>query len=252
MNRLFAVLALLAAFGAVPCASAKTSPTLSGQTWQLNELTGIPRSSLGITAAFTSDGKVSGFSGCNNYGGTYTTSGTSITVSDKLAVTQKACRSGLMVTERAYLAALTAARSYSIERGTLTLIGRRSRRLATFTVQSQSLVDTHWNVIGYNNGKQAVVSVMASTKLTATFTKVNITGFSGCNDYNATYEATSGKISFGPVAATRKACSSPSGVMEQESAYLAALGTAATYQLEGTTLELRTADGAIAVTMQRA
>jgi heat shock protein HslJ len=252
MNRLSVALVLLVAVGAVSSATAKTSPALSGQTWQLNKLAGIPRASLGITAAFTTNGKISGFSGCNNYSGTYSTTGTSITVSDKLAVTQKACRTGLMVTERAYLAALTAARSYSIERGTLTLMGRRSIRLATFTVQSESLVDTHWNVVGYNNGKQAVVSVNASTKLTATFTKVNVTGFAGCNDYNATYEATPPKISFGAVASTRKACSSPSGVMEQESAYLAALATAATYQMQGTTLEFRTADGAIAVTMQRA
>jgi heat shock protein HslJ len=248
----FLAVALLAVLGTIAPATAKTAPTLTGQTWQLNKLAGIPRSSLGITAAFTSTGKVSGFSGCNSYSGTYTSSGTSISVSDNVAVTSKACRKGLMATERAYLAALTAARTYSVEHGTLTLMGKRSRTLATFTVQSESLVDTHWNVIAYNNGKQAVVSVNASTKLTATFTKVNITGFAGCNDYNASYTATPPKISFGPVASTRKACGTPAGVMEQESAFLAALAAAATYSMQGTTLEFHTADNAIAVTMQRA
>ncbi len=34
--------------------------------------------------------------------------------------------------------------------------------------------------------------------------------------------------------------------MEQESQYLAALGTAATYRIEGERLELRTAEGALA------
>ncbi|HXV97717.1 MAG TPA: carboxylesterase family protein, partial [Anaerolineae bacterium] len=53
-------------------------------------------------------------------------------------------------------------------------------------------------------------------------------------------------------AATRKACPQPEGVMDQEMQYLAALETAATYQLRGDTLELRTADGALAVTFQSA
>ena len=93
---------------------------------------------------------------------------------------------------------------------------------------------------------------MASTLLSATFTKANVSGFAGCNDNNATYTGTPPKISFGPVASMRKACSSPSGVMEQESAYLAALATVASYEMQGTTLEFRTAGGAIAVTMKRA
>jgi hypothetical protein len=40
--------------------------------------------------------------------------------------------------------------------------------------------------------------------------------------------------------------------MEQEDAYLAALGSAATYSMQGTTLELRTAGGAIAASFSRA
>jgi heat shock protein HslJ len=39
--------------------------------------------------------------------------------------------------------------------------------------------------------------------------------------------------------------------MDQEAQYLAALGTAATFQIEGTVLELRTKDGALAVQYSR-
>ena len=42
------------------------------------------------------------------------------------------------------------------------------------------------------------------------------------------------------------ACEDPAGIMDQEQQYLAALQTAATYQIEGNVLELRTADGALA------
>ena len=107
-------------------------------------------------------------------------------------------------------------------------------------------------MLAYNNGKQAVVSVLAETKLTAVFGKSgSLTGFAGCNDYNASYTATAPRIAIGPVAATRKHCEEPAGVGEQEARYLAALETAATYRVEGSRLELRTADGALAVELHR-
>jgi heat shock protein HslJ len=238
--------------GAAGGASAGGSSQLTGKTWQLSRLVGIDRQSLGITATFTTAGKLSGFSGCNQYSGTYTASGSSIRVSDKLASTQMACRASLMLQERAYLRALTSARTYSVKSGTLTLSSSRGIRLATFGVQSESLAGTKWDVVAYNNGKQAVDSVDEATKLTAAFTKDHVSGFAGCNDYDATVTTAAPKITVGPIASTRKACSEPAGVMEQEAAYLAALQSAATYSLQGSTLEVRTAGDAIAVTLQRA
>jgi heat shock protein HslJ len=151
------------------------------------------------------------------------------------------------------LAALTAARAYSIAGGTLKLRGKSGLTLATFAVQSQSLAGTRWVVVDYNNGKQAVVSVLTGTKLTANFDMAGqVTGFAGCNDYHGAVKATPPKIAIGPLASTRKFCGAPAGVMEQESAYLAALASAATYSIQGTTLEFRTASGAIAVSLARA
>ena len=48
------------------------------------------------------------------------------------------------------------------------------------------------------------------------------------------------------------ACAEPEGVMDQESRLVAALETAATYHVEGPSLEMRTADDAIAVRFSRA
>jgi heat shock protein HslJ len=47
-------------------------------------------------------------------------------------------------------------------------------------------------------------------------------------------------------------CSVPEGVMDQEALYLAALQTAATYSLQGDSLEFRAADGGLAVSFQAA
>ena len=150
-------------------AQAASQPTLTGKTWQLTKLGPIDRRKAGITARFEANGRLSGFSGCNNYSGTYTASGGSITVSRKLALTRKACARVVMAQESLYLAALTAAKTYSIAGGALSLRGRTGLTLATFAVQSQSLAGTRWVVVNYNNGKQAVVSVLNGTKLTADF-----------------------------------------------------------------------------------
>ena len=70
-----------------------------------------------------------------------------------------------------------------------------------------------------------------------------MTGSAGCNNYMTTYTIEGDIISFGPAATTRKACGDPEGIMEQESAYLAALESATAYQIKGNTLELTGTDG---------
>ena len=164
-----------------------------------------------------------------------------------------ACSEPVMRHEAAFLAALGSATTYAITGGSLTLFDRGRRTVATFAVESQSLAGTRWTVASYNNGKQAVVSVVAGTRLTASFGRSNdLTGSAGCNDYRATFRAAPPKVSVGPVASTRRYCARPAGVMAQEAAFLAALASAATYTVQGSTLELRTAGGSLAATMQRA
>lgn len=221
---------------------------LTGQVWGLTELAGKPLvPNSGISAQFTTDGKISGSAGCNQYAGTYTVSGNTIQIASPLASTMMACAQEIMQQEDAYLKALGAAKTYAVSGDTLTLSGADGKALASYKAQSQDLAGSNWEVIGYNNGKQAVTSVLAGTTITASFGKDGtLSGNSGCNNYNGPYTLTGSQIKIGPLAATKKACSDPAGVMEQEAQYLAALDTAATYQIEGNVLELRTKDGALA------
>ncbi|MDL2264636.1 META domain-containing protein, partial [Synergistaceae bacterium OttesenSCG-928-I11] len=118
---------------------------------------------------------------------------------------------------------------------------------------ANNLADTAWNVTGFNNGKQAVTSPIAGTEITAHFGEDGrLYGTSGCNDYTTSYSTDGNRISFRPAAATRKFCTLPDGVMQQESAYLDALESAATWQIRGDTLELFAKDGSLAVTMKSA
>jgi heat shock protein HslJ len=63
-----------------------------------------------------------------------------------------------------------------------------------------------------------------------------------CNTYQAGYEVDGNNITIGLPISTLMACAEPDGIMEQEQEYLTALSTAATYQISGDSMEMRTAD----------
>jgi heat shock protein HslJ len=216
--------------------------------WVLSELRGNSLvSGTGISALFTSTGKVSGSAGCNKYTGSYTVSGSNITISS-IASTMMMCDQGVMLQETVYLKALSEAKTYTVKGNQLSLYDTSGAILTIFNAQSQDLQSTSWNVISYNNGKQAVTSVIAGTSLTADFgSDGTLSGNGGCNSYSGTYKQDGNQINIGPLASTKMFCNEPAGVMDQESQFLTALQTAATYQVEGNTLELRTQAGALAV-----
>ncbi len=247
-----AALTVLAVAGAGAGAGATSARpnALTGNVWLLTAVLGkAPVAGTSPTSEFTS-ASVSGSGGCNRYSGKVSASGTTIRIS-AIASTEMACQPKIMAQESVFLNALASARSYSTSGGTLTLKGSNGRALLTYKAQSQQLAGTSWSVLSYNNGKQGVVSVNAATKLTAAFAKDgNLTGFAGCNNYAGTFKGTSPKISISQLSSTRKYCATPTGVMDQESQYLAALLMAATYRIEGRTLELRTKSGAIAAEFQ--
>jgi heat shock protein HslJ len=220
---------------------------LSNRIWVLSLLTDkavIPGTS--ISAEFTPDGKVSGSSGCNQYSSTYTVSGSTLKISTPMASTLMACSQEIMDQESAYLKALAEAKTFSAAGDQLTLSGADNNKLLVYKTQTQDLAGTSWEVLGYNNGKQAVISVLLGSTITLDFAADgSLSGNSGCNTYNGSFTVTDDQITIGPLASTRMACTQE--LMDQESQYLAALGSAATYQIKDTGLELRTKDGALAV-----
>ena len=230
--------------------SADTSLTLVGPIWSLTTLNGEPiQPDTIITAQFGPDGLLGGISGCNQYNARYEVDGTNLTIAPG-ASTRKACPEAVMEQERAYLAALGATRSYEISGETLSLKDEAGNAVAVFEAVSQDLVGTAWSVLSYNNGKEAVVGVMAETELTATFGEDGqVTGSGGCNDYFGPYETDGNAISMGPFGLTRMLC--PEQVMEQEGQYLAALESATVYKIEGDSMEMRTSEGALAATFRR-
>jgi heat shock protein HslJ len=237
----------------VACSVVGGQGTLEGTSWILTSIEGLaPVPGSTITAAFAATGQVGGSGGCNSYSAGYAVDGDALTIEPPVS-TLMACEEPLMQQESDYLAALSATASYSVLAETLTLKDSSGAPRLVFTAQSNELAGTSWSVVGYNNGQGGVVSVMAGTEMTADFgSDGQLAGNAGCNSYNASYSTSGDSITVGPAASTRMFCGEPEGVMDQESQYLAALSTASTYAISGDQLELRTADGALAVSLQQA
>jgi heat shock protein HslJ len=76
-------------------------------------------------------------------------------------------------------------------------------------------------------GQTQIVDVSVS----AEFDGSTISGTSGCNRYNASYQAQGSKISFGPIAGTKKLCGDPED--STETRYLQLLSDVGSFQISG-------------------
>lgn len=248
----YAVLALviLATF-LVPLPVAAQS-ALDGTSWILSSLDGqIPLPDTTITLQFDEEGTASGSDGCNRYSLPATIEGTSITFGENGALGMMACPEVVMDQAATYMTALASSTRFVVRGGNLVLLDGVDI-LATFVAVLDGLDGTLWQVRAYNDGRSAVTSVLEGTEITAEFDNDNrVTGSAGCNDYFGTFLTTEGSIFVGRLGVTRRLCSQPSGVMEQEAAYLAALESATIYTIEGNDLTLRDSSDAIAVMLVR-
>jgi heat shock protein HslJ len=106
------------------------------------------------------------------------------------------------------------------------------------TAAPASLVGPTWRLVSID-GREAVPGV----RVTATFAADDrIAGTAGCNRYTGRAAADGARLDVGLLASTRMFCGA-AGVMDQESAYLAALEKVRSYRIAGTTLELGPAPG---------
>jgi heat shock protein HslJ len=226
--------------------------TLTDMTWVMTAYLGAQGEQVDalpdtrVTASFA-DGQVGGTAGCNRYFGSYETDGSASLAFGPLGSSMMMCfPEEVMLQETAFLANMSSVAAYEILNGQLLLQDAEGQTVLVFNgEQPITLTNTTWIVTGYNNGNQAVVGVATDTEMTAVFAEDGtMSGSAGCNNYRATYTIDGDTINIGPAAATRKLCPSPEGVMEQEALYLAAIPNAATWSIDGDTLELRDADGA--------
>lgn len=86
-------------------------------------------------------------------------------------------------------------------------------------------------------GQTEIVDVGVS----AQFDGTTISGNSGCNSYNASYEASGSEISFGPISGTKKVC--PEAEQSTEDRYLQLLAEIGSYEVSGRSMSMNDTDG---------
>ena len=224
----------------------KLPPSLIGTIWATETINGQPVIEGNQVVMGISEGRIGGFAGCNTYFGPYEATGNQVTVGP-LASTRLACSEDIMGQESDYLEALHSAASYQIVDEKLQVANANAETILTFSiVEPAPLEGTQWELTTYNNGQQAMTSVLPGTRITALFESGTVSGSAGCNNYNASYELDGKSITIGPGASTMMACPEPEGVMEQEQLYLAALQSAGSYQIIANRLELISESGELA------
>lgn len=246
---------------AVPSPSASSAPaattspndtaSLNDTAWVLETLGTNPAAdATSVTARFAADGTISGSAGCNRYSGRFTTTGDAFSV-DGVASTMMACEGDLMTQEMAFLAALDSSETFTVVGDKLTLSDAAGTALVVFSRQSQDLADSTWNILGYNNGKGGVVSLIIDSTATITFADDGtVSGSGGCNRFMGTYSVEGALLKLGPLAGTKMVCT-PAGVMEQETAILAALSSTTSFTMDGDKLRLLNADEATSASLVR-
>jgi heat shock protein HslJ len=231
-----------------------TDPSkLSGVVWTLESASipslvdGIP-SGTRVTIEFDGE-QAHGTAACNSYGGSYRAGDDGSLSFDGFAVTEMGCEQPLMTVESAYLTALNDVTSFRIE-GSLVLAG--DGVTLTFAEEpppeALPLVGTTWRLTTFAVG-DVVSSVIGDTKITATFSADHtVAGSAGCNRFSGTYTSTGNTLSFSPLVTTKMGCAGD--VMAQESAFVDAMGSVASFSIQGARLLLLDVDSALLLSFE--
>jgi heat shock protein HslJ len=203
-----------------------------------------------VTAIFSSEGTVSGSSGCNTYVAGYLAKDGLMEVEQPIS-TMMMCTRG-MEQETAYLAALTAAESYQISGAKLEIQYDGGKGVLTYTSRNLTLENTLWT-LAMVNGEPNTTGLVPTTALFDPGSEPGqgaVGGVAMCNNYRGDYTVDGDALAISAIATTLISC--PEAVMQAETAYLELLGTAQTYQVMGQTLIITSEKGTLTYVANRA
>jgi putative lipoprotein len=126
-------------------------------------------------------------------------------------------------------------------------LDRVAHTQTTDTAHNAAFTDTNWTLMQL--GGQDVKLGAAEKEVFIQFASEGNTahGFSGCNTFKGGFEIDQGKLSMGPVAATQMMCMDG---MDQEHAFLSAMGQFASYSVQGEALTVKNNQGEVVATFE--
>jgi heat shock protein HslJ len=228
-------------------AATATESSLTGVAWQVGSgLTTSGWERVAPSATFAA-GKVSGATGCNRFTAPYRVTGEQLELG-RVAVTRKSCDATANAVETEFLRALDAVGTWRVDGDELVLGDDHRTELLRLREASPAGAWIATAVLAHD----AVASPLPGTRVTAVFAgDGTLRGSAGCNAYRARYTRVRRALRISPPTRATERCTDPAGVMDQEDAYLKALPLTRSYQLDGETLTLISANGTIVATYAR-
>jgi heat shock protein HslJ len=225
--------------------------SLTDTEWQLVSLRGSPPlKDTHITIRFE-EAWLSGFAGCNGYGGAPDSGKYTVTAEGGLsipmvAITAMDCPSpeGVMAQEKAYVDALTDAAAFRLTDDGLEIMDAAGETVLVYVLQEEvdidpnDLVGTAWQLVSMDGTHPG-----ESSSITLVFHDIHrVSGHAGCRDYVAVYQAEGDDLDFAFTAMLGAVCSEEA-LLEQEGGYTTVLGWTDRFRLSERQLELLTARG---------
>jgi heat shock protein HslJ len=215
-----------------------TSVTENGEPKQLAPNTRV-------RLQFTDDGRLVADAGCNSMQSKVSTDDGKLTLKGELASTAMGCP-GPQQGQDSWLAKIISAKpTWKLDGSKLdvtagsTTISLEDREIA----QPDLAVDgTRWTLNSVISG-DAVANFAGSDKAWMTLNGERVTGSTGCNDFQGTVARSTGKLTFGELATTRRAC--PGQAATVEKALLNGLKGEVSYKVDGSSLQLRSSTGGL-------
>ncbi len=259
MNKQMIALAATALLALTACGNepaARSGASLTGRTFLSTSVTenGKPRplaAKSQVRLQFTTDGKISWNAGCNTSQTTVSTSDGRLSLGKEIASTAMGCLGPIQGQDSWIGSVLLSKPTWTLD-GDKLVVSTESTTISLLDKESAepdlALDSTKWQLTTVVSG-QAASHQAGFEKVWLTLNGERVTGSTGCNEFQGVVARATGKVTFGELATTRKACAGDAATVE--SLVLKGLKGDLTYQIDGSTLQLRSATGGLDFTASR-
>lgn len=246
---LFVYLAVALTLTACTVGGSTVSAASPEGEWTLLTLNGAPLlAGSTINVAFA-EGKITGYSGCNSYGGAYTVKGDTLQLGE-IAMTLMACvEDGVMDQEQAYMKALSNVAEFRLNHDRLELSDTSGAallvysRVEPFTGDPTALVGTEWHLLTFDGSP-----LDETLPFTLAFTANRYSGLAGCRHFEGDYQAGDGEIGFPMMTMVEETCpNADDAYWGLEGRFTDALSWARHWRIADGQLQIRTVRGEVLV-----
>jgi heat shock protein HslJ len=189
---------------------------------------------------FESEDRLVGYNGCNDISTTYSLDGGNIEINENITTTLKLCIEDPNFSEADFMDTFQNSTKVEVENDVLTLSTDGGKQLVFYKdVNTASGLVGKWGYLKTMKGEEETL-VIPDSVVSLNFEEDGKVSGEACNTFGSDYLINEGmdNLTITEVISTKKACSEPEGVMEQESEFFMNLSEAKNFTSDGTNLKI--------------